>query len=216
MRLANPKPGQVLCDVPSGGGYLQRYIPVPGCELVALETSDAFFRVCSDRGTCRAVLTDLEHVNLPDSSVDCVVSLAGVHHLSDRAAFFREVHRILKPGGAFCVADVRLNTAPARFLNVFVDGCNSMGHDGDFLDEDAPAELEAAGFTVVKRYYRGYHWTFRGIEDMCRYVTLLLGLDRATPEQVRAGVSDYLGYELTDGMCRMNWGLFFMRAVHRI
>jgi SAM-dependent methyltransferase len=214
IRLADPRPGQVLCDVPSGGGYLQRYIRIPGCDVTAVETSEAFFRFCSERDAGRAVLSDLDHIALPSRSVDCVISLAGVHHLGDRAAFFREARRILRPGGTFCVADVKAGTATARFLNIFVNRFNSMGHEGMFFDEDAPAELEAVGFTVLEHYYRPYYWSFARIEDMCRYLTLLLGLDRATPEDVQAGVSRFLGYETANNACRMNWGLLFMRAVN--
>jgi cyclopropane fatty-acyl-phospholipid synthase-like methyltransferase len=213
LRLANLKPGQVLCDAPSGGGYLPSYLPNTDCEVIALETSETFYQICRNRGTCRAILTELDHIDLPDSSIDCLISLAGLHHLADRAAFFREAHRILKPGGSHCVADVRVDTKVARFLNVFVDRWNSMGHQGDFFDAGAPAELEAAGFNAVEHYYREYHWTFRCIEDMSHCVTLMFGLDRAQPADVLAGIEQYLGYELADGECRMNWGLLFLRGV---
>lgn len=38
---------------------------------------------------------------LRDGSVDTVLMLGGIHHVPDRAALFREIHRILKPGGHF-------------------------------------------------------------------------------------------------------------------
>lgn len=213
IRLANLQPGEILCDAPSGGGYLQSYLPFADCEVIALETSETFHRICRDRGSCRAILTQLDRIDLPASSVDCIISLAGLHHLPDRAAFFREAFRILTPGGSHCVADVMVDTGVARFLNEFVDRCNSMGHQGDFFDAGAPAELEAAGFTTVDHYFRDYHWTFRCIEDMARCVTLMFGLDRAQPPEVLAGIEQYLGYEVVDGACRMNWGLLFMRGV---
>ena len=180
--------------------------------MIALETSETFYRLCKSRGQCRAVLTQLERIELPDASVDCVISLAGLHHLPDRGAFFREAHRILRRGGTLCVADVAQDTPAARFLNVFVDRCSSMGHEGDFFSASAATELHAAGFHRVSREYRGYHWTFRTVDEMVRFVALLFGLDRGTPEQVLDGIGRYLGYDVVPGRCRMNWGLMFMRG----
>ena len=95
----------------------------------------------------------------------------------------------------------------------FVDRCNSRGHRGDFFDAHAPAELQAAGFTVVEHYYRAYPWTFRSVEDMSRSVTMMFGLDRAQPAEVLAGIDEHLGYEIVDGACLMNWGSIFMKGV---
>ncbi len=213
VRLVNLKPGEVLCDAPSGGGYLLPYLPFANCEVIALETSETFYRLCERRGGCRAIFTQLEQIDLPDASVDCVVTLAGLHHLPDRAAFFHEAFRIVKPGGSCCVAEVAADSSVARFLNGFVDRFNSLGHKGDFLDANAPSELESAGFAVTEHYCRDYHWTFASVDDMVRFVTLLFGLDRAGPEEVREGVASDLGYEAGENHCRMNWGLRFMRGI---
>lgn len=213
ISLADLQQGQIVCDVPSGGGYLQRYLSCEDHEVIALETSKSFYQYCKANGKCRAILTELDSIDLPDALVDCVISLAGLHHLTDHPAFFREAYRILKTGGSCCVADVKANTQTAGFLNVFVDHWNSMGHKGDFFDSNAPSELESAGFRVVEHYLLNYHWHFQSVEDMCRYVTLLFGLDIAQPEDVLKGIEKYLGYQTIDGVCRMNWGLLFMKGI---
>ena len=48
---------------------------------------------------------------------------------------------------------------------------------------------------------------------MCRYITLLFGLDLAQPEDVLQGIEEYLGYQAGDGVYQMNWGLSFMKGV---
>ncbi len=49
-----------------------------------------------------------EHIGLPDNSQDIVVSSEVIEHLRHPGALVSEIHRILKPGGVFCV------TAPSR------------------------------------------------------------------------------------------------------
>lgn len=213
LRMAEPRAGQVICDAPSGGGYLQRYLSCQDHEIIALETSDTFHKHCRNNSQCRAVLSQLDKIKLPDSSVNCFISLAGLHHLPDRVAFFRESWRILHSGGICCVADVLEGTPPARFLNVFVDRWNSMGHKGDFFPPTGHTELESAGFRILDCQYGEYHWVFPGIEEMCRYTSLLFGLDRASLTDVLNGIDEYLGYEMIEGQCRMNWGLLFMKGL---
>lgn len=188
ISLADLQHGQTVCDAPSGGGYLQRYLPCEGVAIIALETSQAFYQHCQANGKCRAILTEPDNIDLPDASVDCLISLAGLHHMPNRPTFFREAYRILKTGGSCCVADVRANTDTAGFLNGFVDQYNSMGHKGDFFGTDAPSELESAGFKVTDHYLKNYHWHFQSIDDMCHYTSLLFNLDLAQPEDVLEGL----------------------------
>ena len=44
---------------------------------------------------------DATKVPLADESVDSVAMLGGIHHVNDREGLFREIARILKPGGRF-------------------------------------------------------------------------------------------------------------------
>jgi len=44
---------------------------------------------------------DATQLPLSDSIFDTVIMLGGIHHVPDREALFRQVHRVLKPGGKF-------------------------------------------------------------------------------------------------------------------
>jgi SAM-dependent methyltransferase len=47
---------------------------------------------------------DAQALDLPDESYDAVVSLFAVHHLPDPRAAFKEMERVLRPGGRLAVA----------------------------------------------------------------------------------------------------------------
>ena len=49
-------------------------------------------------------VADAETIPMPDSSVDLVVGHAVLHHIPDLDQAFREILRVLKPGGRFVFA----------------------------------------------------------------------------------------------------------------
>jgi ubiquinone/menaquinone biosynthesis C-methylase UbiE len=76
---------------------------------------------------------------LPDSSVDLVVSTLSFHHWDDPMGGLREIRRVLKPGGRFCLADVNL----PRILTKVIS------HFGSRTAEDLRSMLERAGLHVA-------------------------------------------------------------------
>ena len=54
-----------------------------------------------------------------------------------------EVHRILKSGGYFVIADVQENSNSQRFFDEIVDTHSSTGHEYDFLTPEWAAQLGA-------------------------------------------------------------------------
>lgn len=56
---------------------------------------------------------------IEDESMDCIINIESAFHYPDKASFFREINRVLKPGGSFLIADIltkpRKNTGFRKF-----------------------------------------------------------------------------------------------------
>lgn len=207
LHLAAPRPGETLIDLPAGGGYLRDYLDTAAIDLIAIEPAPAFHALCRTR-VRECHLAPLTALPLPDQHADLALSLAGLHHETERLMIFREVSRVLRPGGRFAIAEVAAGSAPARFLNEFVHRHNPNGHEGMFADDDFRAKLTQAGFAVVHDDVANYHWRFHSPPDMAEYLRLLFGMTLATPAQIVDGVAQYLGFDPpAEGDVRMNWSL---------
>jgi len=73
--------------------------------------------ILARRSNVRDVLyDDMTKSALPDAAFDCVVAVEVLEHVEDDRAFVKEVHRVLKPGGAFLMTtpngDFVKNTNP--------------------------------------------------------------------------------------------------------
>ena len=92
------RPGDTLLDAGCGRGapVLVKYRGRAG-KLIGVDVVDFH------EGIAGVTLqkNDLGHMDVPAASVDIVMSRSVMEHVADPAAVYREVHRVLKPGGHF-------------------------------------------------------------------------------------------------------------------
>ena len=94
-------------------------------------------------------LATIDKLPLPDNSVDCVISNCVINLATDKDAVFREIARVLKPGGRLAVSDIALKQElPAELGNDLMAyvGCIA----GAIPIEDYQNGLSKAGFSGVQ------------------------------------------------------------------
>jgi len=154
---AHLRPGEVVVDLGSGGGldvFLASKQVGPEGRAIGIDMTPAMIeraRANAEAGGYSNVefyLATIDKLPLPDASVDCVISNCVLNLAPDKPAVFREIARVLKPGGRLAASDIALKTelpeAIASSLAAYV-GC--IG--GAILIETYCAELLKAGFSNV-------------------------------------------------------------------
>lgn len=156
--FASLKPGETVVDLGSGGGldvFLAASKVGPTGKAIGIDMTDEMLAL-ANANAAKAGLTNVEfhkatidQLPLPDASVDCVISNCVINLAPDKPAVFREIARILKPGGRLAVSDIALKRPlPAEIGNDLMAyvGCIA----GAIPLADYQAGLIAAGFGAVE------------------------------------------------------------------
>jgi SAM-dependent methyltransferase len=155
---AHLRTGEVVVDLGSGGGldvFLAAKMVGPEGRAIGIDMTPAMIERARANATAGGYsnaefyLSTIDNIPLPDASVDCVISNCVLNLAPDKPAVFREIARVLKPGGRLAVSDIALKgelpEAIARSMAAYV-GC--IG--GAIRIDDYRAGLLAAGFEHVQ------------------------------------------------------------------
>ena len=139
--------GQSVADIGAGTGYftvrMARSPAAPTVYAVDIERSmvDYVRQRAAKEGLTNVtpVLAAADRTNLPQA-VDLVLIVDTYHHIPNRAAYFRELKKSLKPGARLAIVDFRRDSPegpPVEFR---------------FTPEQVEAELGSSGFRVVAKH----------------------------------------------------------------
>ncbi len=180
--LAELRPGEIVLDLGSGGGIdvlLSARRVGPGGKAYGLDMTGEMLALARENarkagvGNAEFLEGEIEHVPLPDASVDVVISNCVINLSPDKDRVLAEAFRVLRPGGRFAVSDVVVRgPVPAsirRSVELWI-GCVAGALD----EADYRTKLARAGFVDVEveptRIYR--------VED-ARERLVAAGLDAA-------------------------------------
>jgi arsenite methyltransferase len=196
--IASLKPGEVVLDLGSGGGF-DVFIAAekvgPGGRAIGVDMTPemlskarrnaSVFRERTGLDNVEFHLGEIEHLPVADSSVDVVISNCVINLSADKPQVWHEVARVLKPGGRVAVSDLALlQPLPEAILESLAAlvGCVA----GAVLVRDTEEMLTQAGLVDI------------ALETKTEYVDamtqwndpLYLNIIRHLPEGTK--VSDYV------------------------
>jgi SAM-dependent methyltransferase len=161
VAIAALREGQTVLDLGSGGGFdvfqagekVKSSGRVIGVDMTPEMLAKArknieYYRQRTGMDNVEFRLGEIEYLPVPDAGVDVVLSNCVINLSPDKAKVWREVFRVLKPGGKVSVSDLALlKPLPdnIRELTAALLGCVA----GAVLMDETRAMLEKTGFTSI-------------------------------------------------------------------
>jgi SAM-dependent methyltransferase len=154
--FASLRPGEVVVDLGCGAGLdvlLSADRVGPSGRAIGIDMTPEMLERARKNSAGRANgefhQAAIDRLPLADASVDCVISNCVINLAPDKDAVFREMYRVLKPGGRVAVSDIALKRPLpdelARDVAAYV-GCIA----GAIAVSDYEAGLRRAGFAAVE------------------------------------------------------------------
>lgn len=161
--LADLKEGEIVLDLGSGAGFdcflAADKVGLKG-KIIGVDMTPEMIkkaRAIAEKNGIKNVefrLSEIEDLPVEDNSIDVVMSNCVINLSTDKQKVFREIYRVLKPGGRIAIADIALlKKLPKRVkesIKAYI-GCVS----GALLIDDYKKIVSSLGLKDVKVSIKG-------------------------------------------------------------
>jgi SAM-dependent methyltransferase len=112
---ADLRPGQIVVDLGSGAGndcFVARHYVGEKGQVIGIDMTEEMIEKARSNtkklnlDNVDFILGDIDNIPLKDNYADVVVSNCVLNLVPDKKKAFKEIYRILKPGGHFSIADI--------------------------------------------------------------------------------------------------------------
>jgi ubiquinone/menaquinone biosynthesis C-methylase UbiE len=172
--LAELKPGEVVLDLGSGGGIdvlLSAQRVGPTGRAYGLDMTDEMLTLARENQRTAGLTNveflkgEIEHIPLPDNSVDVIISNCVINLSADKDRVIAEAFRVLRPGGRLAVSDivVRGDSLPEpvrRSMELWVGCIAGALEETSYLEKLTHAGFEHADVEATRVFDGGFMSAF--------------------------------------------------------
>ena len=163
--LAELKPGETVLDLGSGGGIdvllSAKRVGSTG-KAYGLDMTDEMLALAEENRRKSGLTNveflkgEIEHIPIPDNSVDVIISNCVINLSGDKDRVLKEAFRVLRPGGRFAVSDVvvrgEVPAAIRKSMELWVGCVAGALSEREYTDKLASAGFESIGIEVTRVY----------------------------------------------------------------
>ena len=160
--MATLKEGEVVVDLGSGGGFdvfiAGRKVGASGraigidmtaAMIAKARKNAASYREATGLDNVEFRLGEIEHLPVADNSADAIISNCVINLSPDKEQVWRDMFRVLKPGGRMAVSDIALlQPLPEGVMELVESRVGCLA--GAVLRDETARMLELAGFVDVE------------------------------------------------------------------
>jgi len=157
---------QLLIDIGTGTArFLIRLAAIPELEQLRMVGTDHFLDMVNWAiksvakagltGRIRILKDDVHKLQFKDDCCDLLTSRSTIHHWKNPARAFKEIYRVLKPGGVAIIQDIRRDASPEAQIEFQRTREEAGVPPAKFAEKYSPLEVEVfiakAGLSAVTR-----------------------------------------------------------------
>ncbi|MEI7492152.1 MAG: class I SAM-dependent methyltransferase [Bacteroidota bacterium] len=140
--------GKKVIDIPAGNGATSEILMEAGAEVEPFDLFPEYFML-KGLECKRADITD--HIPVPDEHADWVACQEGIEHFSDQLRTFKEINRVLKPGGRLLLTTPSYSNLSAKLSYLLFESETHKQMPPNEIDD-----IWMADSSLSKELYHGH------------------------------------------------------------
>ncbi|MFW6271131.1 MAG: class I SAM-dependent methyltransferase [Bacillota bacterium] len=153
--LFKPQPGEKILDIGCGTGNFSIKLAKMGCKVTGIDISQPMLEEAEKKAEklnldINFKKGDVLNLEFDDNKFDSVFSMAAIEFIKDLETAFKEIKRVVKPGGKILLGTIRKDSDWGRLYEKQAQKEDSVFRDAIFREPEDLEKLDRDNIIKIK------------------------------------------------------------------